>query len=100
MISREVFEKRFYRSMDCLCLLVESVARFDIVRPVQEYGKFSVFFWRWYNWWDDYLKAMPPGQVATIQEAAMSRSPGVERWRPRGDWLEYRSQPSFTLTMT
>src|SRR5690242_2030891 len=39
---------------------VSATERFDIVLPVMDYGQFSPFFWRWFNWWDDYFKGLSP----------------------------------------
>ena len=71
--------------------------RFGVVMPVIEYGRFSPFFWRWYNWWDDYFKALTPGQVNEIETLARGGVAGANNFRPAGHWIEYRENAAFTI---
>ena len=79
---------------------VSATERFDIVLPVMDYGQFSPFFWRWFNWWDDYFKALTPAQIAQIERSARERASNVSDFRPQEHWLAYRHTPAFTLVPT
>ena len=74
--------------------------RFDIVLPVMDYGQFSPFFWRWFNWWDDYFKGLTPPQISLIERLARERGPTLDKYRPLDHWLTYRHTPAFTLVPT
>jgi len=76
---------------------VTATERFDIVLPVIDYGNFSPFFWRWFNWWDDYCKGLNPMQIVEIERLARDRAKGVGSFRPDGHWIHYRHTPAFTL---
>ena len=71
--------------------------RFGIVLPVVAYGEYSTFFWRWFNWWDDYFQRLTPGQINEIEALARERMSAANDCRPEGDWLNYRHNPSFTI---
>jgi hypothetical protein len=77
----------------------EITERFDVVLPVMDYGRFSPFFWRWFNWWDDYFKELTPRQTAHLEWLANKLKPSVEAHRPREHWLRYRHAPAFTLVI-
>ena len=79
---------------------VSATERFDIVLPVMDYGQFSPFFWRWFNWWDDYFKGLSPAQIAHIERLARERTRNVDDHRPQDHWLTYRHTPAFTLVPT
>ncbi|HVV70682.1 MAG TPA: hypothetical protein VHI52_04145, partial [Verrucomicrobiae bacterium] len=64
------------------------------------YGCFSPFFWRWFNWWDDYMKALSSSEIGQIDRLARGRKPAVEDYRPDGSWLRYRHTPSFRLVFS
>lgn len=76
---------------------VEAMHRFDIVQPILPSGLFSPFFWRWFNWWDDYLKALTPSEVAETERRAHERGTLLEDLRPKGHWLAYRKTPALAL---
>lgn len=91
------------KSNAVLSQLTETVAateRFDIVLPVMDYGQFSPFFWRWFNWWDDYFKGLSPAQISQIERSARERARNVDDYRPGEHWLSYRHTPAFTLVPT
>lgn len=91
------------KSNAVLSQLTETVSatdRFDIVQPVMDYGQFSPFFWRWFNWWDDYFKGLTPVQISQIERLARERAVTVNDYRPQEDWLAYRHTPAFTLVPT
>jgi hypothetical protein len=71
--------------------------RFGIVLPVLAHGEFSSYFWRWFNWWDDYFQTLTPRQVSELEALARQRLPEAERFRPAGHWSGYRSTPAFTI---
>ncbi len=76
---------------------VRATERFSIVLPVVGYGKFSPFFWRWFNWWDDYFQSLTPAQISEIEALARERMPAANDYRPPGDWVRYRQAPAFTI---
>ena len=93
-ITSEVFDKKSCAVLDRLNDAAEATQRFDIVQPVMEGGRFSPFFWRWFNWWDDYLKDLSPSQVAETERHARERGSIIEDLRPKKHWLNYRSTPA------
>ena len=91
------------KSNAVLAHLNETVAateRFDIVMPVMDHGQFSPFFWRWFNWWDDYFKSLTITQIGDIARQARERVPTVNGYRPEDHWVTYRHTPAFTLVPT
>jgi|SRR5436190_18649496 len=99
MSDREFFEE----FNDILCQLAQAAdatERFDVVFPVMDYGKFSPFFWRWFNWWDDYLQGLTPRQIGHLERLARARKPTLSRHRPVEDWLRYRQTPAFSLVVS
>ena len=79
---------------------VAATERFDIVLPVIDYGCFSPFFWRWFNWWDDFFKGLSSLQIAELERMARERLPGVSSCRPPSHWIGHRHTPAFTLVPT
>ena len=96
-ISPAVFREKSKAVLDRLNEAAESTQRFDIVLPVMAGGSFSPFFWRWFNWWDDYLKALTPSQVAETERRAREPASLVGELRPKDHWLKYRSSPALLL---
>ena len=80
--------------------VVAATERFDIVLPVLDYGQFSPFFWRWFNWWDDYFKGLTPVQIVEIERLAREHPSVVNPHRPEDHWVCYRHAPAFTLVPT
>ena len=76
---------------------VATTERFDIVLPVMDYGQFSPFFWRWFNWWDDFFKGLSALQIVEVERVARERGPAVAAYRPDSHWIGYRHTPAFTL---
>lgn len=99
-LSEQSFFEQFSEILCQLTQVVEATERFDVVWPVIDYGKFSPFFWRWFNWWDDYLQGLTPRQIGQLERLARTRKPAVNRHRPREDWLWYRHTPAFTLVVS
>jgi hypothetical protein len=77
----------------------EATERFDIVMPVMDYGQFSPFFWKWFNWWNDYLAGLTARQLANLVRLARDRRPAIHKHRPKADWMESRNTPAFTIVM-
>jgi len=98
-ISKAVFMDRCKIILGELNEAADATERFDIVLPVMDYGRFSPFFWRWFNWWDDYLKELTPKQAGQIEKWAREDKPNVEEYRPSDNWVRYRHGAAFTLVM-
>ncbi len=94
------FFNKFNAVLAQLTSIVEATERFDIVTPVLDYGHYSPFFWRWYNWWDDYFKGLSSKQIGQLDRLARARKPAVEDYRPDGDWVRYRQTPAFKLVFS
>jgi hypothetical protein len=96
-ISQSTFELKCTGLLARLDEAVESTQRFDIVFPLIEHCRFSPFFWRWFNWWDDYLKALTPSQVAQTERRARENGSLIDDLRPQGHWVKYRGTPAIRL---
>src|SRR6185369_10095869 len=66
-VTRIAFSRRSSVLVGELSDLVGATERFDIVWPVLEFGRFSPFFWRWFNWWNDYLQELTPRQISLLE---------------------------------
>jgi len=77
---------------------VEVTYRFGVLMPIS-YGKkgkviYSPFFWRWFNWWMDWLIiGHTPADLVYLKSLADNRLPELEEWRPPGHWITYRKDP-------
>lgn len=91
-ISANVFQEKSKALLARLAEAADATQRFDIVLPVMEEGRFSPYFWRWFNWWDDYLKMLTPSKVAEIERQAREHGSLAEGLRPKGHWIRYRSR--------
>ncbi len=80
--------------------LASATERFDIVCPVSEFGQFSPFFWRWFNWWHDYLQELRPRQVSHLEKLARESGSALRAYRPKDSWVRYRHTPAFALVIT
>ncbi len=93
----------FFRQFNCVLAqfteTAEATHRFDVVLPVIQLGKFSSGFWRWFNWWHEYLTGLPEPEQMKIERLAMDRLPGLEAYRPSGDWINGSGHPSFVITV-
>ncbi|MGH7968484.1 MAG: hypothetical protein ACREIC_07110 [Limisphaerales bacterium] len=99
-LKDRVFFDKFNTVLAQLSSIAEATERFDILLPVMDYGCFSPFFWRWFNWWDDYMKALDSSEIGQIDRLARTRKPSVGEYRPEGDWVQYRHTPSFRLVFS
>jgi hypothetical protein len=98
-IATSVFHQKSKAVLQRLTEAAEATQRFDIVFPVMERGQFSPFFWRWFNWWDDYLRALTPSQVAETERRVQEEGSLIEDLRPKGHWVGYRRTPAITLEL-
>ena len=96
-INQTKFQEKSKKLRERLTEAAEATERFDIVFPAGEDGQFSPFFWRWFNWWDDYLKALTPSQVAETERRSRERGTLIEDLRPKGHWVSYRNNPAIDL---
>ena len=96
-ISANPFLARFKAVLEQLGPMVAATERFDIVMPVLGEGQFSPYFWRWFNWWEDYFRQLTPGEIEKIADLASERLLAVNAFRPNQDWSTCRATPAFTL---
>jgi hypothetical protein len=96
-ISKAAFLGRSNVLLALFTEAAEATERFDVLLPVVEYGQFSPCFWRWFNWWEDYFRAMSRRQMGQLERRARNGSAAVADHRPAGDWLGYRQAPAFTV---
>ncbi len=96
-INKSVSQVKSSAVWERLSAAAEATQRFDVLLPVMERGQFSPFFWRWFNWWDDYLRALSPSQVAETERRAREQGSLAEHLRPRGHWVGYRSTPALSF---
>lgn len=94
-ITQRMFEDKTGPILDRLNDAAEATQRFDVIFPVMTREQFSPFFWRWFNWWDDYLKALTPSQVAETERRAREAGSLIEDLRPKGHWVKYRHNPAI-----
>jgi len=98
-ITRNSFDEKSKGLLERLCEAVDATYRFDVVLPVIGPGRFSPFFWSWFNWWDDYLKALTPSEVAEAERRARERGSLIDDLRPKDHWVNYRNIPSISLEL-
>ena len=99
-LARIAFSRRSTVVVAELCELASATERFDIVCPVAEFGRFSPFFWRWFNWWQDSIKDLTPRQLDELVHLAGQGCLDANAGRPREDWVMYRQTPAFALIIT
>jgi hypothetical protein len=96
-ITKRFHAWRFVNLVSQFCEIASLTWRFDLVLPVSDRGIPSPFFWRWYNWWEDYLKSLTPAQVQHMERLALDRAPELSRHRPPGAWVDHRADPAFIV---
>lgn len=115
-IDSKTFYPRFNEGFAEFIDTADATSRFGVVMPVVAEAnfrrrmkkepnfiidaKFSSFFWKWYNWWDDYLGTLTKEQRERLRQLGMDRLPEIEHYRPPGDWINYRSDPPPVLTFS
>ncbi len=116
--QKNITEKQYYKVVNsCLLNLAETADathRFGVFLPAtvephyrrhvrdRDDGflkvEFSPFFWRWYNWWDDYISTLSTIERRRVYRLALERLPALDMYRPAGDWLHYRTNPVLVLS--
>jgi hypothetical protein len=94
-ITQTAFQDKTKPILDRLNEAADATQRFDVLFPVMDREQFSPFFWRWFNWWDDYLKALTPSQVAETERRAREGGSLIDDLRPKGNWVKYRNTPAI-----
>jgi hypothetical protein len=97
IIEQSDFFKKFNTILAEFTETAEATHRFDIVLPVMAFGKFSSSFWRWFNWWDQYMESLSNPDRIRLHTLAMDRLPGLESYRPPGHWSGCSPKPAFTV---
>jgi hypothetical protein len=116
VIDKKAYFKRTNKMLVELADVADAATRFELVLPVcltpnykEELASlddifvdvtFHPVFWRWFNWWDDYIRAVRAESKEAAERiylVAMERLPELETYRPSGTWLKYRSNPSILL---
>lgn len=97
LVPQEEFFSRFNTVLAQFTETADATHRFDIVLPVTELGRFSPSFWRWFHWWDNYLDGLTHRERVRLERLAMDRLPGIDTYRPPGDWLKCSSLPAFRI---
>lgn len=115
--AKKLTPEKYYRSVNHMLVELAETAddthRFGVLLPSSiepNYKKrvsalkdgfvqveFSLSFWRWFNWWDDYMKSMPPVARNELYKLVTYRLPEVENYRPDGDWISHRKEPGLVL---
>ena len=118
--AKKISSENYYRSVNHMLVELAETAddthRFGVLLPSSiepNYKKragtlkdgflqveFSFSFWQWYNWWDDYMKAIPLDARNELYKLVTYRLPEVERYRPQGDWISHRREPALMLCQT
>jgi hypothetical protein len=96
-LPESVYHQRFQSVLQQLEGAVAATERFDILLPLPAERQFSPFFWRWYNWWNDYFKCLTPFEIGEVGRLAREHLPEVEQHRPGGRWWECRDVPALVL---
>jgi hypothetical protein len=85
------FEERVRPLLTQLWNLAQATQRFDILVPLTPEAAFSSFFWRWFNWWNDYRQGLSAEDLDRVHRLQDVCDPGALEYRPPGDWLRYRA---------
>jgi hypothetical protein len=116
--SNIVCEDEYFRTVNgWLANLMETAHathRFDVVLPVTADASYPRYlkenirlflpvqfystFWRWYNWWSDYMHDLPEADRKELHRLYQDHLPEIKDYRPKGDWLRYRPDPALILT--
>ena len=96
-ITQTAFQDKTKPILERLNEAADATQRFDVLFPVMASEQFSPFFWRWFNWWDDYLKALTPSQVAETERRAREGGSLIDDLRPKGNWVKYRNTPAISF---
>ena len=85
-IDRELDEAR----ADQRRLILEALPRFGIANPLDENGRGTDEYWRWYRWWSAWHKGISKEEWSEASAAiGFDMTPEqIARFRPAGDWNE------------
>jgi hypothetical protein len=89
------FRRRVKALLSEFCKAAQATERFDIVVPYTPEAAFSPFFWRWFNWWNDYRDRLTRDELKKIHRLQATRDRAALRYRPAGHWLKYRDEPQW-----
>jgi hypothetical protein len=96
-MKRSVFLKRITLLLSHLAEMAGATERFNILTPVPGVGQFSPFFWRWFNWWNDYRRTLTRAEISHLERLGKAGNAELDNYRPAGDWLHYRQAPALAL---
>jgi hypothetical protein len=99
-LSPNAFQSKTHAVLGQLTPAVALTERFDIVTPVMGPGQFSPFFWRWFNWWEDYFGKLTTTEIAEIQRLGRELQVAVNDYRPADHWVRHRNTPAFGFAGT
>jgi hypothetical protein len=60
--------------------------------------KFYSTFWRWFNWWGDYVDGKTKAEIAHLYRLALEGLPEIDQYRPSGHWLDHRADVPGVLS--
>ncbi len=96
-MPKAIMQRNMAKIFESMDTAVDFTARFDIVLPVVDDAEYAKSFWRWYNWWLDYHKKLSDTDRKFLSRMIRAKKYApVLKYRPDGDWIHYRSKPSFT----
>ncbi len=97
-LTAEGAQKAMQTVFAALDIAVAFTIRFDIVLPCVSETTYSTSFWRWFNWWRDYYATLSDENRTFLARAIPERKYHlVEKYRPHGDWSDYRSDIRFNV---
>ena len=94
-INEPVFIDKSQILIQKLAKAAAGTERFDLIMPVLDDGHFSPFFWRWFNWWEDYFRGLSPSEIGEIERLGRELRLEVNDFRPKHNWTTYRRTPGF-----
>lgn len=76
---------------------VAAATRFGVEKPLEEDGRGTPDYWRWYRWWNGYVERLPREEFEQLNQAVdafRKASEKLAHWRPEGDWKEQQVSPA------
>jgi len=64
---------------------VAHLTRFGLAKPTEDDGRPTPEYWKWYRWWDGYIKSLSEEEFSAL-EVALDKGVDVSKWRPTGSW--------------
>lgn len=65
---------------------VSQLKKVGLDRPLKEDGVSpTTEYWKWYKWWDDYIRGLPEEQWKDLDERIRTNK-NYSEFRPEGDW--------------